>query len=41
MVDRLVEARPDTKLIRLADVGHYPMVESPDAFADGVRALLD
>ena len=33
MTERLVEARPDTKLIRLDDVGHYPMVESPDAFA--------
>lgn len=40
MVDRLLEARSDTTVIRLDDVGHYPMVEAPDRFAAAVDELL-
>ncbi len=36
MAEKLKEARPDANLIRLAGVGHYPMVEAPGPFADGV-----
>jgi pimeloyl-ACP methyl ester carboxylesterase len=32
MVDTLVAARPDASAIRLASVGHYPMVEAPGLF---------
>jgi pimeloyl-ACP methyl ester carboxylesterase len=32
MAERLQEARPDATLVRLRDVGHYPMLESPAAF---------
>jgi pimeloyl-ACP methyl ester carboxylesterase len=38
MVDTLVAARPDATAIRLADVGHYPMVEAP---ADFLEAVLE
>jgi pimeloyl-ACP methyl ester carboxylesterase len=31
MVVRLLELRPNTRVVRLADVGHYPQVEAPDA----------
>ena len=40
MTDRLREARPDLHLTTLDDVGHYPMIEDPDAFADAVLAAL-
>jgi pimeloyl-ACP methyl ester carboxylesterase len=40
MVERLVEARPDIAVIRFDDVGHYPMVETPDRFAAAVDKLL-
>ncbi len=40
MVERLVERRPDTSVTRLAGVGHYPMVEAPDAFAAAVVSAL-
>jgi pimeloyl-ACP methyl ester carboxylesterase len=40
MVDRLTERRPDAAVTWLA-AGHWPMVESPDAFADAVVAGLD
>jgi pimeloyl-ACP methyl ester carboxylesterase len=33
MAERLHEARADSTLVRLRDVGHYPMLEAPDAFA--------
>ncbi|HMF83490.1 MAG TPA: alpha/beta fold hydrolase [Acidimicrobiia bacterium] len=33
MAERLHEARPDATLVRLRDVGHYPMLEAPDALA--------
>jgi pimeloyl-ACP methyl ester carboxylesterase len=40
MTTRLVERRPDATLTRLTGVGHYPMVEAPDAFADAVLTWL-
>jgi pimeloyl-ACP methyl ester carboxylesterase len=40
MTDRLVERRPDARRTRLARVGHYPMVEVPDAFATAVLDTL-
>jgi pimeloyl-ACP methyl ester carboxylesterase len=40
MTTRLVERRSDASLTRLPGVGHYPMVEAPDAFADAVLAGL-
>jgi pimeloyl-ACP methyl ester carboxylesterase len=40
MASRLHEARPDSSLRILHQVGHYPMVESPRAFADAVLAGL-
>ena len=40
MTDRLVRARPDAGLARLAGVGHYPMIEAPRRFADAVSAAL-
>ena len=40
MTARLLAARPDATLITLDGVGHYPMVEDPDAFATAVLDLL-
>jgi pimeloyl-ACP methyl ester carboxylesterase len=40
MADRLHQARPDSTLVRLRDVGHYPMLEAPDAFAAAVEHAL-
>jgi pimeloyl-ACP methyl ester carboxylesterase len=36
MAGRLHEARPDATLVRLRDVGHYPMLEAPEQFAAAV-----
>ena len=36
MVDTLLANRPDATAVRLDSVGHYPMVESPTRFLDGV-----
>jgi pimeloyl-ACP methyl ester carboxylesterase len=36
MVDRLVAARPDCAVSRLAGVGHYPMIEAPDRFLEAL-----
>jgi len=36
MADRLAAARPDARVVRLAGVGHYPMVEAPDRFLAAV-----
>jgi pimeloyl-ACP methyl ester carboxylesterase len=41
MAERLAERRPDASVTRLDGVGHYPMMESPDAFADAVCRALD
>lgn len=40
MVERLVAQRPDATVTRLAGVGHYPMIEAPEAFAAAVVAGL-
>ena len=40
MTAKLVERRPDATVSRLVDVGHYPMVEAPEAFAAAVLAGL-
>jgi pimeloyl-ACP methyl ester carboxylesterase len=40
MAERLHEARPDATLVRLPGVGHYPMLEAPDAFAAAVEHAL-
>ena len=40
MVDTLLAARPDATAVRLAHVGHYPMVEAPARFIDAVLPSL-
>jgi pimeloyl-ACP methyl ester carboxylesterase len=40
MVDTLLTARPDATAVRLANVGHYPMVEAPARFLDAVMPGL-
>jgi pimeloyl-ACP methyl ester carboxylesterase len=40
MAERLHEARADATLVRLRDVGHYPMLEAPDAFTSAVEHAL-
>jgi pimeloyl-ACP methyl ester carboxylesterase len=40
MAERLHETRPDATIVRLRDVGHYPMLEAPDAFAAAVQHAL-
>jgi pimeloyl-ACP methyl ester carboxylesterase len=40
MTERLLAARPATELVTLDDVGHYPMIEDPDRFADAVLGFL-
>jgi pimeloyl-ACP methyl ester carboxylesterase len=41
MTDRLLERRPGTPRTTLTGVGHYPMIEDPEAFATAVLAHLD
>jgi pimeloyl-ACP methyl ester carboxylesterase len=36
MADRLADARPDARVVRLDGVGHYPMVEAPTRFVTAV-----
>lgn len=40
MVDTLIAARPDTTVVRLNGVGHYPMVEAPAKFLSAVLRVL-
>jgi pimeloyl-ACP methyl ester carboxylesterase len=40
MAERLHEARPDATLVRLRDVGHYPMLEAPGEFNAAVEHAL-
>jgi pimeloyl-ACP methyl ester carboxylesterase len=40
MTDRLAEAAPEARITRLDGVGHYPMIEAPETFADATLALL-
>jgi pimeloyl-ACP methyl ester carboxylesterase len=40
MTDRLLERRPDATRSRLEGIGHYPMVEAPEAFATAVLGPL-
>jgi pimeloyl-ACP methyl ester carboxylesterase len=41
MVDTLVAARPDATVVRLENVGHYPMMEAPARFVEAVLPGLD
>lgn len=40
MADRLAAARPDAALHVLDGVGHYPMIEAPERFAEAVLTIL-
>jgi pimeloyl-ACP methyl ester carboxylesterase len=40
MTEKLREARPDAQITVLEDVGHYPMIESPERFAAAVMQHL-
>ena len=40
MAERLHAARPDTTLVRLEGIGHYPMLEAPDAFNAALEHAL-
>jgi pimeloyl-ACP methyl ester carboxylesterase len=40
MAERLHGARPDATLVRLAGIGHYPMLEAPQAFAAALEHAL-
>ncbi|MGH9051099.1 MAG: alpha/beta fold hydrolase [Acidimicrobiia bacterium] len=40
MAERLHAARPDATLVRLAGIGHYPMLEAPDAFGAALEHAL-
>ncbi len=40
MVERLHRARPDATVSLLDDVGHYPMIESPERFVAAVNLTL-
>ena len=38
MAERLHQRRPDSTLVRLEAIGHYPMIETPNEFALGALA---
>lgn len=40
MAERLCRERPDAPLVRLAGIGHYPMIEAPGRFAEATLAGL-
>ena len=40
MAHRLAERRPESPVTILEGVGHYPMIEAPDAFGEAVVSLL-
>ncbi len=40
MAERLCAATPSVEVVRLRGVGHYPMIEAPEDFADAVVAAL-
>jgi pimeloyl-ACP methyl ester carboxylesterase len=40
MAERLHGARPDATLVRLRDVGHYPMLEAPEEFNAALEHAL-
>lgn len=35
--ERLEERLPHARLLRLPDVGHWPLLEAPDVVADAIR----
>lgn len=41
MVRELEAALPDSRLVVLEGAGHFPFIETPEAFADAVLAFLD
>lgn len=41
MVTRLLELRPDTRVVRLPDVGHYPQIEAPSEVLAAYLAFRD
>jgi pimeloyl-ACP methyl ester carboxylesterase len=39
MIARVEERIPSARVIRLADVGHWPLLEAPDEVADAIRSM--
>lgn len=39
LVERLLELRPGTEVVRLGDIGHYPQVEAPERVLDAYLAF--
>jgi pimeloyl-ACP methyl ester carboxylesterase len=40
MIERVEERRPDARIERMADVGHWPLLEAPDVVAGVIRDLV-